>query len=1434
MNSRRTRWSRDHTYAAVIGLLAVLGLVARLWNVDFDHRQHQHPDERFWAITSDAMANAPEATPHGTALGPVLDWLDGDRSPASVYRATPSFVYGPVSLATARAAAGWLHDGVTTGRQPASAVARLLDGLGVPLIDDAGAPRFDDRYQVDLIGRVQGAFVDSLTIVVVAAIGRRLGGRIAGVCAAAFAASSVMAIQLAHFLGAEPLLGLGSALTLLCALRLDRGNASRRAATTGLALGSAMGLSAAAKLTAAGLLLVPAVGCVALALLHRRRSDVVRVLAVVLGAGIAFRVCNPGAFDGLGMRLSSSYRADLRLTSTLPTLETPPSFQWARRIPGLQPLWWLSAFVIGPGTVVAAVFGTIAMTTRRWTLATPLSRWTRWVTLAAIAVPFTYIVVTTFPTARYFLPMTPALFAVAGSGGAAAIRWTARARGRVRLAPIAIVVLSFGPALFWTLGFVHGVHGRENTRIEASRWIAEHIPAGSAITSEAWDDVLPLSLPGIDASAYRNVQLVLVEPDDEAKIDRLASQLAGVDYVIESSARIWGTVTRMPARFPSTINFFEGLESGALGFERVATFESGIELFGLGVPEGSAEEAFSVYDHPEVRIWERVRDVDRRSVIDVLDPAAASNALAISAFDAHANGLLLFQDEVARNAEGMSYDEAFDVDGSGWVHAVRWFVLLELLGAAAFVLFLPLFRRLPDAGLGLSKIVALAVIAGCVFVTVTWIGVALDRWLVVSFVGVFIAAGVGSGIRRRSALRDLWFERRAVLVSVELVGAALFVALVLLRSADPDLWNRFRSGEKPFELALLTAVLRTRTLPVYDPWFSGGSLNYYYGGWLLLSIPSRLARTSPSTAMNLAPALFATCSAGAVFTTSAGVVAATRRRWRRSRLAHARAIGAGMVGIVLVLLASNATVLRLRWHALWVASAPPFDWWAASRVIPNSVAITEFPAWSLLFADVHPHVMDIAVLVAIGPVCLVLHRALVEARLAHAISAGVLAGVLLGLVRMTNTWDVPLATGIVALTFIAAVLQRVDRRLLVASGVTIVTVVTVAFAPYTWRGMVFDAGLDPAELRTPWASWLEHFVLFAIVTLLAVADGLMRRRRSKVVWRSVTEAHLAVAASVLIGVGYVLLRPGRSVFVTCMALALASTWSTWRALCDRRHRRSPIAPALLTIGWSIQAAVEVFNVRNDGGRTNTVFKFWYQSWIVLGLGAAVVLTELFIDHRRSHQDVGRWPRWSPRLAMTAAVAVAVTATAFWVLAVPQRVDDRISTGGLSLDGEAYLRAGSTASYDDGITFTPDADLVLVDWLRANVDGIQVVAEAPGIDYQWTSRVSWLTGLPTPIGWPYHETQQRRAFALTIETRVTDMHDLYAAGDPKVMARVLSKYDVGYVVYGTQERRIASTSSAAALAAFPCLTIEARGGGDDDDLFVASVDRACVKRQRPFG
>jgi uncharacterized membrane protein len=174
---------------------------------------------------------------------------------------------------------------------------------------------------------------------------------------------------------------------------------------------------------------------------------------------------------------------------------------------------------------------------------------------------------------------------------------------------------------------------------------------------------------------------------------------------------------------------------------------------------------------------------------------------------------------------------------------------------------------------------------------------------------------------------------------------------------------------------------------------------------------------------------------------------------------------------------------------------------------------------------------------------------------------------------------------------------------------------------------------------------------------------------------------------------------------------------------------------------------------------------------------------------------------------------------------------------LSLDGNAYLTDAFV--YGTGVDrFVPADDLPLTDWIRANVHGIQVVAEAPGIDYKWTGRISWLTGLPTPIGWGYHESQQRRAYGASLEARKTAMTDLYTTTDVHVMANVLSNYSIAYLVFGTQERLLASPSSEATLRSFECLKVVTESdrstevGEVSDELFVAKVDASCVNRLRP--
>ena len=565
--SRRWFW-------ALLAGIAVFGFVLRVWNLDFDQRQHLNPDERYWALTSAELDRAEPVSGYPTPVGPVLDWLDADRSPANPYRVVTSFNYGPLPLAMSPGVAGWLQDGAETGTQPANAIGHTLDAVGLPLLDPTGTPRSWHAYQVDLIGRLLGAIFDSFTLLLVGIIGRRFAGALAGLAAAGLYACSVLAIQLTHFLGAEPMLGMACALTVPAALSLDRSASARAAIRSGAVLGAASGFAVATKLTALGLVAVPIIGCAALVVRHRRSSDVVRLAAVGIGALVSFRILHPGTFTGLGMMPSDAFLADLRASRALASSSLPPSFQWSRRIPILQPNAWLFVFTVGPASCLAALAGAVVVVRRRWSRLHERGRWPVLVLFGAVLVPFLYIEITSLPTGRYYVPKLPALYVLAGTGVAYVVHRARATSGHPRTISFVAVVGCVMIAALWGAAFVNGVYGHTNTRIEASHWIVDHVPDGSVLTSQAWDDGLPLAVSGIDPQRFSSEQLDMVGPDDEAKVTRIVDQLQRVDYVVESSPRTWGTVVRLPARFASTINFFEALDTGELGFERAATFRS--------------------------------------------------------------------------------------------------------------------------------------------------------------------------------------------------------------------------------------------------------------------------------------------------------------------------------------------------------------------------------------------------------------------------------------------------------------------------------------------------------------------------------------------------------------------------------------------------------------------------------------------------------------------------------------------------------------------------------------------------------------------------------------------------------------------------------------------------------------------------------------------
>ena len=103
-----------------------------------------------------------------------------------------------------------------------------------------------------------------------------------------------------------------------------------------------------------------------------------------------------------------------------------------------------------------------------------------------------------------------------------------------------------------------------------------------------------------------------------------------------------------------------------------------------------------------------------------------------------------------------------------------------------------------------------------------------------------------------------------------------------------------------------------------------------------------------------------------------------------------------------------------------------------------------------------------------------------------------------------------------------------------------------------------------------------------------------------------------------------------------------------------------------------------------------------------------------------------------------------------------------------------------------------SDLAGIRWLQDNVSGSPVVLEAHNDQYHWSARISNYTGLPTVIGWPWHQIQQRNAYAETIGRRARDVAEMYDTTDVARAQQLLDLYDVEYIVVGDMERVYYST------------------------------------------
>ena len=181
------------------------------------------------------------------------------------------------------------------------------------------------------------------------------------------------------------------------------------------------------------------------------------------------------------------------------------------------------------------------------------------------------------------------------------------------LSYVAIAVVLIG-TMFQGLALLN-VYSVPNTRVQASQWIYSHVKPGSVLTYEQWDDALPVAVGNNDPGIYRQATyndngqptqgLDLYSDDTIQKAQWLSTLLPNVDVITMATDRLDKSIPRLPSRYPLTIHYYQLLFSGQLGFHLAAEFQNRPNLFGITLNDSGADESYSVFDHPTVKIFVR-------------------------------------------------------------------------------------------------------------------------------------------------------------------------------------------------------------------------------------------------------------------------------------------------------------------------------------------------------------------------------------------------------------------------------------------------------------------------------------------------------------------------------------------------------------------------------------------------------------------------------------------------------------------------------------------------------------------------------------------------------------------------------------------------------------------------------------------------------------
>jgi len=761
--------------------------------------------------------------------------------------------------------------------------------------------------------------------------------------------------------------------------------------------------------------------------------------------------------------------------------------------------------------------------------------------------------------------------------------------------------------------------------------------------------------------------------------------------------------------------------------------------------------------------------------------------------------------------------------GTEFTKILIWYLVFLVLGIATLPFLQKYFSTWKDKGYGISKFVGLAVVS-----LPLWF---LSNLRVLPFtqttalVFFFGFAGLAFWWGRKTKFK---FDKKLLkwIITEELIFLLIFIFWTFVRSTN----SQVEGTEKMMNIAFMNSIFRTEYFPAADPWYYGGTINYYHLGHYMFTFIAKMASIPVSFAYNFA----LNTIAGFTFIASFSIVIKLIDAKKNTR----GAVFAGLFSGLLLCFGSNMHYIYKWLEAILNNKA--FTYWFpdGTRIITN--VIDEFPAYSIPLGDLHGHYLGMPFLVIM--IAFVVISYTIKIGTKDKMRFNMLISIFVCTLYGINSWDFITTIFIFSLLHFhqsyTSYKNWGDRIMIfVVSEISLLGIGIIFMIPYivNFHPPIGGIGIVPLGQTSDFLPWMQMWGNFVFIT---GAFFLMK---------SFTKHWPVIRVLSITALGCVLLLPllgNMKSLVTIsdgLHISLASNFSSnimsWVIglvslvifvaffsvlfkyikikLDYQSSKYETLVFLLLFVCAALLIGVEVFFVKDifyhsnpPYFRTNTVFKFFYHTWIIWSILCGYFVYKIFSTFLNNKTISARVVGAALALVILTLFTVAVSYTFeaikdFYPFfkydnsTYPTLQQLFSSDAGIhikiydSIDGNMYIKKNHPGDY------------AAMQWFNENVQGQPTIVEAVGDAYTYYARFSANLGLVDIMGWPTHEWQWRSNPVAVVNkstgeityndsastdafARKDDVKTIYTTASLDTLKGMLVKYKVRYIIIGELE------------------------------------------------